>query len=131
MMIFLLELARNLLVGIWFFLRPILGWFLIVVGLIGMPMPIVNGLIFLVIGLALVGPRNRVIRWSRVHIKLLLERWARMQIFGVGPLGRLAQRSARQISRQHRRLRWWSIERRARRQAALAQQQAASPKLLD
>ena len=131
MIIFLLELIRNLLIGFWFFLRPVLGWFLIVVGLIGMPMPIVNGLIFLVIGLALVGPRNRVIRWSRVHIKLLLERWARMQIFGIGPLGRLAQRSAQQISRQHRRMRGWFIERRARRQAALAQQQTASTKLLD
>ena len=131
MIMFLLEIIRNLLIGFWFFFRPVLGWFLIVVGLIGMPMPIVNGLIFLVMGLALVGPRNRVVRWRRVHIKLLLERWARMQIFGIGPLGRLAQRSAQQISRQHRRMRWWFIERRARRQAALAQQQAASPKLLD
>lgn len=114
----LLTLLRAVALGTWFVLKPVLGWTLIVIGLIGMPMPIVNGLIFLVIGLALVGPRNRVVRWSRVHIKLLLNRWAALPTPIIGALGRLARRSAQEISRQHRRLRWWLMERRAARRLA-------------
>ncbi|GAB4425954.1 MAG: hypothetical protein OHK0015_06440 [Chloroflexi bacterium OHK40] len=114
----LLTLLRAVALGTWFVLKPVLGWTLIVIGLIGMPMPIVNGLIFLVIGLALVGPRNRVVRWSRVHIKLLLNRWAALPTPIIGALGRLARRSAQEISRQHRRLCWWLMERRAARRLA-------------
>lgn len=108
---------RAVAFATWLLMRPVLGWMFIVVGLIGMPMPIVNGLIFLLIGLALVGPRNRIVRWSRVHVKLLLDRWAGLQTPLVGPLGRLAQRSAQQVSKQHRRLRWWWMERQARRRS--------------
>lgn len=117
-----LTVLRTALLALWFVLKPVLGWLLIVVGLIGMPMPIMNGVIFLVIGLALVGHRNRLIRWSRVQIKLLLAWWAALDTPLVGPLGRLARRSAQTISRQHRRMRWWFMERRARRQAALSEQ---------
>jgi hypothetical protein len=113
-----LATARAIILGIWFVLRPLLGWTFIVLGVIGMPLPIVNGLIFLVLGLALIGPRNKLIRWSRVHIKLLLARWAALPTPVVGPLGRFAQRSAQQVSRQHRRVRWWWMERRARSRAA-------------
>ena len=105
---------RAGLIGLWMVAKPILGWLFIVVGLIGMPMPIVNGLIFLVIGIALVGPRNWLIRWSRVHIKLLLYRWAALTTPVVGDAGRLALEAARKISRQSRRLRWWWGEHRPR-----------------
>ncbi|MGQ9926421.1 MAG: hypothetical protein ACUVS4_06075 [Chloroflexaceae bacterium] len=114
----MITLLRTALLAIWLVLKPVLGWFFILIGLIGMPMPIVNGLIFLLIGLALVGPRNRLIRWSRVHLKLFLKEWAAHPVPLIGRIGHLAWRSAQQISRQHRRLRWWWLERRARRQAA-------------
>ncbi len=113
----LLTLLRSALMWAWMICKPILGWALIVVGLIGMPLPIVNGLIFLVIGVALVGPRNWLIRWSRVHFKLLLYRWAARPGPLVGRLGQLALSSARRVSRQHRRLRWWWLARRPRRLA--------------
>lgn len=122
----LLAVLRTLLIGLWAAMKPVLGWLLIVIGLIGMPMPIMNGVIFLVLGLALVGQRNRLIRWSRVQIKLLLQWWAALDTPLVGPLGRLARRSAQTISRQHRRMRWWFMERRARRQAALAEKAQAA-----
>ncbi len=112
-------LRAGLLAG-WLFLKPAVGWFFIVVGLIGMPMPIVNGLIFLVIGITLVGHRNRQIRWSRVQIKLLLEFWANRKQPLLRWTGRLARRSAQEISRQHRRLRWWQIERQAARRTRQA-----------
>jgi hypothetical protein len=113
--------TRTLILGLWFILRPILGWTFILLGLIGMPLPIVNGLIFLVLGLALVGPRNKIIRWSRVHIKLFINRWAALSTPGVGALGRLAQRSAQQVSRQHRRIHWWWLDYRARRRATTSE----------
>lgn len=116
-----LTALRALALGAWFVLKPTLGWLLIVVGLIGMPMPIMNGLIFLVIGLALVGHRNTLIRWSRVRIKLFLRAWAAVETPVIGHLGRLADRSAREVSRQHRRMRWWWMERQARRRAARAE----------
>ncbi|NJN16464.1 MAG: hypothetical protein HC822_09435 [Oscillochloris sp.] len=106
---------RGTLLALWLFFKPVLGWFFIVLGLIGMPMPIVNGLIFLMIGLALVGPRNRAVRWSRVRIKTFLRRWAALPTPLIGALGRLADRSARNVSRASRRLHWWSLERRAAR----------------
>lgn len=109
-------LRAGLLAG-WLFFKPILGWFFIGIGLIGMPMPIVNGLIFLVIGITLVGHRNRQIRWSRVQIKLLLASWADRRHPLLRSTGRLAWRSAQEISRQHRRLRWWQMERQAARRA--------------
>lgn len=117
----MIALLRTTLLATWLVLKPVLGWFFIVIGLIGMPMPIVNGLIFLLIGLALVGPRNRLIRWSRVHLKLFLKEWALHPFPLIGGTGRLARRSAQQISRQHRRLRWWWLEHKARRQVAADQ----------
>ncbi|MEI8167517.1 MAG: hypothetical protein WCG26_14140 [Chloroflexales bacterium] len=114
-------LLRSLMLGCWLMLRPVLGWVLIVVGLIGMPMPIINGTIFLVLGVILVGKRNRLIRWSRVQLKLLLARWAALDTPVIGPLGRLARRSAQTISRQNRRMHWWFIARQARRRGALVE----------
>lgn len=119
----LLAILRTGLIYTWLFFKPILGWFLIIVGLIGMPMPIVNGLIFLVIGLALVGHRNRTIRWARVQIKLFLAYWATREHPLLRTSGRLARRSAQQISRQHRRLRWWMM---ARREQRLLKKQAVA-----
>lgn len=119
-------LLRAVGLALWLVLKPVLGWLLIVIGLIGMPMPIMNGVIFLVIGIALVGHRNWLIRWSRVQIKLLLAWWAGLGTPVVGALGRIAQRSAQAISRQNRRMRWWMLERSARRRAALAERARAS-----
>lgn len=111
MLTLLITVTRTLLWGAWFILRPILGWFFILFGIIGMPLPLINGTIFLLIGLVLVGQRNKVVRWTRVHIKLMLVRWAALPTPLIGTLGRLALRTSQQMSRQHRRMRWWWRER--------------------
>lgn len=132
-MSFMLVLAalRGLLFAAWWVLRPTLGWLLIALGLIGMPMPIVNGTIFLVLGLILVGPRNRVVRWSRVQIKLLLDHWAMKRHPLLAFSGRLARNSARQISRQNRRLRWWWMEKERRKRELRELQQHSGFRIQD
>ncbi len=89
---------------IWPRFRPILGWFLIFIGILGLILPILQGLIFLVLGSALIGPRHRLIRLTRVRYKRLL-RWmaARPNRF-VAWLGRIGVSSLRTMSQQIQRL---------------------------
>lgn len=98
----------------WMFLRPVLGWFLILVGLVGMPLPIIHGTIFLIMGISLVGRRHIVIRWCRVQSKLFLRRWAALHHPVIGTTGRLALRAQKDFSRKTRRLMWWYQETRLR-----------------
>ena len=104
---------------LWPVLRQVLGWIFILLGLIGLVLPILQGAIFLVIGIALVGRRNRLIRWASVSFKLFLRRWAALPTPLIGPLGRMALRGQQELSRQRRRLHWWYVERRAKRQQML------------
>jgi len=108
-------LKRRLAVGwrvAWPVLRQVLGWLLILLGLVGLVLPILQGVLFLVIGIALVGRRHPVIRWVAVYFKLGLRRWAALQTPLIGPLGRMALRGQQEVSRQRRRLHWWYVERR-------------------
>jgi hypothetical protein len=100
---------------IWPVFRQILGWLFILLGLIGLVLPVLQGVIFLVIGIALVGRRHPLIRRSGVIFKLFLRRWAALETPLVGPLGRLALRGQQEISRQRRHMHWWYVERRRAR----------------
>lgn len=93
-------------------MRQVLGWICIILGLLGLALPLLQGIPLLVLGIALVGRRHWLIRWAGVHIKLLLRRWALIQTPILGPIGRLALRVQQNISRQRRRLHWWYAERR-------------------
>lgn len=111
---------------LWPIVRQVLGWTCIVVGLLGLVLPLLQGIPLLVIGIALVGRRHPLIRWTSVHFKLLLRRWAALQTPIVGPLGRLALRAQQNVSRQRRRLHWWYVERkrlRAQQRAALVKEE--------
>ncbi len=106
----LLTIARYA----WMILRPILGWFLILVGLVGIPLPIIHGTVFLIMGISLVGRRHIVIRWCRVQGKLFLRHWATLHYPVLRATGRLAVRVQRNFSRKTRRLMWWYQETRVR-----------------
>ena len=109
------RLRRQLLIAwrvAWPVIRQILGWIFILLGLLGLLLPVLQGVIFLVIGIALVGRRNVLIRRTTVLFKLLLRRWALLPTPLIGPLGRFALRAQQEISRQRRRLHWWHVERR-------------------
>ena len=66
---------RGLLIA-WGLLRQVLGWFFILLGLVGLVLPVLQGVLFLVIGIALVGRRNWLIRRSTLVFKRFLRRWA-------------------------------------------------------
>ena len=109
------QLFKRRMAGVWRLmwpmLRQMLGWICIFLGLLGLVLPVLQGVIFLVIGVALVGRRNWLIRWTSVHFKLFLRRWAALETPAIGPLGRMALRGQQEVSRQRRRLHWWHIER--------------------
>jgi hypothetical protein len=106
---------RSLLIA-WWLLRQILGWFFILLGLLGLVLPVLQGVLFLVIGVALVGRRNWLIRRSMLIFKRFLRRWAAVQTPLVGAAGRIALRAQWKCSREsrhlHRRFTEWRQRRR-------------------
>jgi hypothetical protein len=88
----------------WWLLRQVLGWFFILLGLIGLVLPVLQGVLFLVIGVALVGRRNWLIRRSRIVFKRFLRRWAAVQMPLVSATGRIALRAQWKCSRESRHL---------------------------
>ena len=101
----------------WVVLRQVLGWFFILLGLLGLVLPVLQGVLFLVIGVALVGRRNWLIRRSLLVFKRFLRRWAAVQTPLVGGAGRIALRAQWKCSREsrhlHRRYTEWRQRRRA------------------
>jgi hypothetical protein len=99
---------RRGAVGAWRLLWPIirqtLGWMFILLGLLGLVLPVLQGVLFLAIGIALVGRRNWLIRRSTLLFKRFLRRWARVKRPLVGPAGRLALRAQWKLSREGRQL---------------------------
>jgi len=88
----------------WVVLRQVLGWFFILLGLLGLVLPVLQGVLFLVIGVALVGRRNWLIRRSTLLFKRFLRRWAAVQQPLIGGAGRIALRAQWKCSRESRHL---------------------------
>ncbi len=98
---------RRLLIAwglIWPLLRQILGWFFILLGLLGLVLPVLQGVLFLVIGVALVGRRNWLIRRSMLVFKRFLRRWASVRAPLIGAAGGIALRAQWKYSRESRHL---------------------------
>jgi hypothetical protein len=110
----------------WPVIRQVLGWFFIFLGLLGLLLPVLQGVLFLVIGVALVGRRNWLIRRAALLIKRSLRRWAKVRTPVVGLLGRMALRAQHECSRQSRRLHRRFAERRQQR-ARLAEPPGEPP----
>lgn len=88
----------------WVYLRPCIGWGFILLGIAGFLLPVLQGVLFMAIGIALLGRRNRVLRWFRVRWKLVLRRWSVVRTPIIGAAGRLVRRAHYQVSRQQHRL---------------------------
>jgi hypothetical protein len=115
-----IDYYRQVLIGAWRLLWPvvrqILGWTFIVLGLFGFVLPVLQGVLFLVIGIALVGRRNWLIRRSSVAFKRFLRRWAALEQPLLRKLGWLALSAQHKYSRQSRQLHRRYAERRRLRQ---------------
>ena len=95
---------RQSLLIAWWLLRQVLGWVFILLGLLGLVLPVLQGVLFLVIGIALVGRRNWLIRRSTLVFKRFLRRWAAVRSPLVGGAGRIALRAQWKCSRESRHL---------------------------
>lgn len=102
--------ATFLLRGIVLFvhsLRLLIGGGLIVVGILGVVLPILPGMPFLILGTLVIGRRSRVFRRGSVAGKRFLQRWAAHERPWVARLGRWSLMAQRDSSRRLRHLRWW------------------------
>lgn len=84
----------------WLVLRQIVGWLLIIIGILGMILP-GPGIPFLVLGVLLVGRRHHLIRRSWITLRLHLRRLGQRP----GLIGRAAQFAYRQIQSMRAQLR--------------------------
>lgn len=87
----------------WRLLRPGIGWLCLAVGLLGMILPVLPGIPILLLGVALVGRRNRLLRWAGIQEQRLLRRWSRHPAPLMRGTGRWVLRQRRQLASQLRR----------------------------
>jgi hypothetical protein len=57
-------------------IRRVLGWSAIVVGLLGVMLPVLPGVVFFALGALLIGPHDPTLRRIAVGIRLFLRRWS-------------------------------------------------------
>ena len=88
-------------------LRLFLGGGLIVVGILGVILPILPGMPFLILGTLVIGRRSRLLRRASVGGKQALRRYAAHEHPLVGRLGRWGLVAQRDSSRRLRHLLWW------------------------
>lgn len=89
-------------------LRLLLGWSSLALGVLGSLFPVIPGFPFLILGVYLVGHRDRRLRWIRVQYKLLLRRCARSNH---GPFRWSGRRALHAQYRLSRSLRSWKRHR--------------------
>jgi hypothetical protein len=82
--------------------RVIIGWPVLVMGILITPLPIPIGLMMVALGTVLIGTRTWVIRWAFVNMRLLLRRWSQIQQPVVGDTGRFLWNNMQQVSRKAR-----------------------------
>lgn len=88
-------------------LRLLVGGGLIVVGILGVVLPILPGMPFLILGTLVMGRRSRIFRRGSVAGKRFLHRWAAHERPWVAKLGRWSLMAQRDSSRRLRHLLWW------------------------
>ena len=88
-------------------LRPLVGGGLIVLGILGVILPILPGMPFLILGTLVIGRRSRIFRRSSVACKRFLQRRAAHERPWVARPGRWSLQAQRDSSRRLRHLLWW------------------------
>lgn len=73
-------------------IRRILGWSSIVLGLLGIVLPVLPGLIFIAVGIVLLGPHDPALRRMAIAIRLILRRWSQAKQRHMRRVGQFARR---------------------------------------
>lgn len=84
-------------------LRRVGGWGLIVLGISGIILPALPGVFFLVLGVAVLGPRDPLLRRLAFSIRFFLRRWCHVRNQRMARLGwwvRLRHRTVRLVVRE-------------------------------
>lgn len=84
-------------------MRRVGGWSLIALGVAGVILPVLPGVVFFVLGVALLGPRHPLLRRCAFTLRLVLRRWSRARRPLVARLGwqvRLRHRTMRLAMRE-------------------------------
>ena len=86
-------------------LRLVLGWALILIGVLGLVLPGIQGILTIAAGAALVGRQSRPLRWVMAVMRIATRRIAHGPGW-VGRLGRFLVHQDRTLSRKLRHQRW-------------------------
>ncbi len=95
-------------------LRFIVGGALITLGILGVILPILPGMPFLILGTLVIGRHSRLLRQMSVGGKRLLRSWAHHPRPHIAKLGRWSRVTQRDSSRRVRHIVWWLRARRSR-----------------
>ncbi|MDP9312519.1 MAG: hypothetical protein M3R24_16805 [Chloroflexota bacterium] len=85
-------------------LRRALGWTMIGLALLGFVMPLLPGVIFLGLGIVLLGPHDPTLRQAGLWTRLLLRRWSHARqphLRSLGQFARQRYRATRLALREH------------------------------
>jgi transposase len=80
------------------------GWSMIALALLGFLLPILPGIVFLAIGIVILGPHDPTLRRAAVWIRLALRRWSQIKqrhLRAIGSLARARYRQTRLALRVH------------------------------
>ncbi|NJL03892.1 MAG: hypothetical protein HC911_03035 [Chloroflexaceae bacterium] len=97
---------RDLLLPVINLMRGVLGWFLIVIGLIMTPLPIPFGIITVLMGIAVLGPRSRRLRLLFYHVRRGLRHLARTAPPFIQRIAHAILEFERKVTATHRRRQW-------------------------
>lgn len=100
------RLWERLVGGFFHYLRLIIGCIFIVIGILGIILPVLPGTIWLIIATLLIGKRSRVLRRASIVGKRWLRAWAAHDQPLVRRLGRWSVAAQRDTSCRLRRVNW-------------------------
>jgi hypothetical protein len=105
------RLVDRLLSAFFHYLRLIIGFIFIVIGILGVILPVLPGTIWLIIASLIIGKRSRMLRRASVAGKRGLRRWAAHPQPIIGGLGRWSLGMQHDTSRSLRRVNRWMGDR--------------------
>ncbi len=97
---------RDLLVPIINLIRGLLGWFLIVIGVIITPLPIPLGIVIIIMGIAVLGPRSRRLRLLFYHARRSLRHLARTAPPFIRQIAHIMLEFERKVTATYRHRNW-------------------------